>query len=445
MALPRPDQSSPPVFDVGQQRRHNGWLAWAQLQAQQAQQDPDMAAHYERVMWRGISKMINYSSDSTLGDYLAKGFKSHPVECFRKALLQPSNLTEIVLKSVRKAYQHGITKIMMYSHSATTLQIIYNQALDEGGCGKLLRYMGGMSQTRRDEVLEEFLGDPSERGILFISSAGSVGTNVAPGCWTVFVVGDLPYNNACLKQAVSRVRRVNQPEGTKIQVIVFEPRFSLTSAKMLQHVDKRDRLELALNCGDFSKFDPEQNERWRLSESLVSDLTLVDANGNYGENNRARQTRTQYEEECRTARLAGKPAPECPREARVVPLLLHDEMNDDDLPMIRYGRDPKVDGPLEIGPDLYNPDCEGPIFEGRVVSRLNPKGMLPCPTTKRTAVTGKKKKQPATALATAAGSTSKRGRTPGQFPSPSPMASRVPRASLRPSGPTTTTRCPTRT
>ena len=159
--------------------------------------------------------MINYSSDSTLGDYLAKGFKSHPVECFRKALLQPSNLTEIVLKSVRKAYQHGITKIMMYSHSATTLQIIYNQALDEGGCGKLLRYMGGMSQTRRDEVLEEFLGDPSERGILFISSAGSVGTNVARRL-TVFVVGD----NARLKRP-SRVRRVNQPEAPR-QVIVFE-------------------------------------------------------------------------------------------------------------------------------------------------------------------------------------------------------------------------------
>jgi len=397
----RASPSAPAVFDTAQQRRHNGWLAWAQLQAQQAQQDPDMAAHYERVMWRGISKMINYSSDSTLGDYLAKGFKSHPEECYRKALLQPSNLTEITLKTARKAFQHGITKIMMYSHSATTLQIIYNQALDQGGCGKLLRYMGGTEQQRRDEVLEEFLGDPDEHAILFISSAGSIGTNVAPGCWTVFVVGDLPYNNACLKQAVSRVRRVDQPDGTEIQIVLFEPRFSLTSAKMLQHVDKRDRLELALNCGDFSKFDPEQNERWRLSDSLVSDLTLVDDRGNYGENNRARETRTKYEAECRTARLEGKPAPECPREARVMPLLLHDEMTDDDLPIIRFGtRDPKVDGPLEMGPDPYNPDCEGAIFKDRVVSRLNPKGMLPRPAPKRAAANGKKKKKPSTALPT---------------------------------------------
>ena len=70
-------------------------------------------------------------------------------------------------------------------------------------------------------------------------------------------------------------------------------------------------------------------------------------------------------------------------------------MNDDDLPMIRYGtRDPKVDGPLEIGPDPYNPDW-GSHLQGRVVSRLNPEAYS-CPTTKRT-VTGKKKKQPAAA------------------------------------------------
>ena len=82
--------------------------------------------------------------------------------------------------------------------------------------------MGGMSQTRRDE--SKFLGD-SERGILFISSAGSVGTNVAPGCWTVFVVGDLPYNNACLKQAVracaAQPARGHQDSGHRLRAALL--------------------------------------------------------------------------------------------------------------------------------------------------------------------------------------------------------------------------------
>ena len=382
------------TIKASQKKRHDGWMRWVKVKRQQAQLDPDMATHYESQMWRGLSRMTGYAFDSTLGDRLAMGFKEHPTQCYKMALEQPSNTVRVIYRSALKAFQHGIRKILVYSNSATQLQIFKNYALDQGGCGKLLRYTGATSQKRRDATLERFLADPDERGMLFMSSAGSVGTNIAPGCWTVFVIGDLPYNNACLEQAVSRVRRINQPAGTKIQIIVFEPQYSISSAKLVQHVDKRERLERALNRGDFTHFDPERNEKWRLTTSIVDYLDDSDEHGNYPESEHARTVRMDYQAKVLAANAAGEGPPEKPREAMDVPNLKADDLSDDDLPVILYGtRDPKVDGPLAPEPDPSDSEEESDVFEGRTLSAANPRGRIA--RKKTVAKTTRKKKSKA--------------------------------------------------
>ena len=360
-----------------QKKRHDGWMRWVKVKRQQAQMDPDFASHYESQMWRGLARMTGYAFDATLGDHMALGFKENPIECYRMALEQPSNTVRVIYRSALKAFQHGINKILVYSNSATQLQIFKNYCLDKGGCGKLLRYMGCTPQKKRDVTLQRFLRDPNERGMLFMSSAGSVGTNVSPGCHTVFVIGDLPYNNSCLEQAVSRVRRIDQPEGTKIQVVVFEPRYSISSAKLVQHIDKRERLERALNRGDFSHFDPQRNEKWRLTTSIVDYLDDSDQNGNYPESAHARKVRLDYQAKVVAATAAGEAPPQKPREAEDVPDLKADDLSDDQLPTILHGtRDPKTEGPLAPEPDPSDSEEDEPIFEGRTLSAENPAGRI---------------------------------------------------------------------
>ena len=376
-----------------QKKRHDGWMRWVKVKRQQAQMDPDYASHYESQMWRGLARMTGYCFDATLGDHMASGFKENPIECYRMALEQPSNTVRVIYRSALKAFQHGIHKILVYSNSATQLQIFKNYCLDKGGCGKLLRYMGCTPQKKRDVTLQRFLRDPNERGMLFMSSAGSVGTNVSPGCFTVFVIGDLPYNNSCLEQAVSRVRRIDQPAGTKIQVVVFEPQYSIASAKLVQHVDKRERLERALNRGDFSHFDPQRNEKWRLTTSIVDYLDDSDVNGNYPESNHARTVRLDYQAKLAAANAAGEAPPDKPREAVDVPDLKADELSEDQLPTILHGtRDPKVDGPLAPEPDPSDSEEDDPIFEGRTLSAENPAGRIARKKTTTTKKTRKKKK-----------------------------------------------------
>ena len=190
------------------------------------------------------------------------------------------------------------------------------------------------------------------------------------------------------------------------------------------NVDKRDWLG-GLNCGDSSKFDPEQNERWRLRVARQTPPSSTPMATTARTTARARRAPSTKKSAARRASRASRCSSARARRGLFRCPARRDERRrpPDDPP----ARRPQGRRPPEIGPDPYNPDCEGPIFEGRVVSRLNPKGMLPCPTTKRTAVTGKKKKQPAPRPLRRS-STSKWGRTPKtQFPSPSPMASLRPR------------------
>ena len=297
--------------DQHQLNTANGWLRYAKMNAaekkklKQEGEEAGVLRTLETEMWRGIAKMVNYSMDSTLGANMASGFKARWLKMRRRALLQPSEQTVMLYRKARQHQDAGDTRILMFFHSATYGRIVKDYFKMKGGCGKLLRYMGGQSEERRTKVLEDFLppegtpmpeANPPKR-ILFMSKAGSVGTNIAPGCWTVFIAGDVPYNNACIEQAYSRVRRITQPEGTKIQVVFFEPRNSIISAKFVQHIDKRDRLERALNAADFSKFDETQKDIWRLNGSLVGDLNEADAQGNYPETMYARKVRYEWEQD----------------------------------------------------------------------------------------------------------------------------------------------------
>jgi len=301
------------VFNAGIPAEHidtvNGWLRYAKLsdaekkKLKEAGEDGDVLRELESQMLKGIAKMVNYSMDSTLGKLMASGFKRELNKNRARALRAPSEQTEIILREARSHQEAGDTRILIIVHCATYGRILKDAFKKRGGYGKLLRYMGGMSYAARERALEQFLppegtpmpeANPPKR-ILFMSRAGTVGTNVAPGVWTVFIVGDVPFNNSCIEQAYSRVRRITQPEGTKIEVKLFEPRNSIISAKYVQHIDKRERLERALNKADFSKFDDAQKDVWRLNGSLVSDLNECDENGNYPETMFARNVRLEWE------------------------------------------------------------------------------------------------------------------------------------------------------
>ena len=239
------------------------------------------------------SNACNTTTDSTLGREVPK--PSATPRPRRTTLTRPSNGPRNRSKSSigsPNRQKAGHPRILVYSESVVELKVLknyltmqshmrtYNPEIFEGSVGDIFMYTGELTPEAREETIKKFLASP--RGVLLMSSAGQLGANVAPGCDTMLIVGDLPYNNASLSQAVHRIRRLDQPVGTQIEVIKVFARRSITTAKMDMHEDKAQRLERGINDVDFRKFAHNgQDQRWRLNPKLMSDACIVDEHGNY--------------------------------------------------------------------------------------------------------------------------------------------------------------------
>ena len=162
-----------------------------------------------------------------------------------------------------------------------------------------------------------------------MSSAGQLGANVAPGCDTMVIAGDIPYNNTNLQQAIHRIRRVNQPPGTRIEAIRITPRRSIITSKYDIHEDKRDRLVLrGMTDLNFDKFaHGKRDQRWRLNKMLLEDAVRVNSDGNYMETGKMRKIRGVWERACAAARTAHQPPPAEPEACIMHPELLATDLS----------------------------------------------------------------------------------------------------------------------
>lgn len=287
------------VVDPDAVQHHNNWV----LQGTQAMQNINngdtegnvaLRRECDGYMFQALQRMQHYNFDSTLGREGAKAFSDPKTAAdnFDKALKRPSESVKIIYRVLRNRQKAGHPRILVYSESVVELRILknyltmqshmrtYNPEIFEGSVGDIFMYTGDLTPEAREETIKNFLGSP--RSVLLMSSAGQIGANVAPGCDTMLIVGDLPYNHASLSQAVHRIRRLDQPIGTQIEVNKIFARRSITTAKMDMHEDKAQRLERGINDVDFKKFAHNgQDQRWRLNPKLMSDACIVDEQGNY--------------------------------------------------------------------------------------------------------------------------------------------------------------------
>jgi superfamily II DNA or RNA helicase len=232
---------------------------------------------------------------------------------------------------LRDRQMAGKRRIVVYSASTVMLEIARNYMARAGGCGRLFLFKGSMDASDRENTIRAFLSDDNPKGVLFMSSAGSVGVTLCPGCETLFVVGDVPWNNAELKQAIGRVHRISQTKP--VEVVTFVPRRSVTAAKLKAHEDKRDRLEPAMRDEDFSNFTAAEESQWKLRAQITMSLSILNATGNYKMTAEQAHAYAVWQSACLAATAAGQPHPACPAECMLpTPLRANDVV----LPPVSY-------------------------------------------------------------------------------------------------------------
>lgn len=335
------------TYDREQQVQHNSYLLSAKNVAADIELVPQgvhRSREDDKYLWTSFTTMTQMCFNGVLGMVeSAKEFETNK-RLYRKALKQPSEQMRLIWRMLRDRQQKGHGRIVVYSESVVMLTLLRNQLAVWGACGKLLLYTGSVDINRRDRMIREFLGPESPRSVLLVSAAGALGTTLCPGCDTMFVVGDIPWNHADLQQAHGRVHRINQDKP--VEIVQFEPRRSLTSAKLESHIDKRDRLEPAMRDADFSNFEENGEDFWRTACAATLNIATVDERGNYRETARQAQERENHERECETARQQGIEPPPMPESLVIPEAVLADDY---ELPACSF----PVEGFVE--PPLYDP------------------------------------------------------------------------------------------
>ena len=269
------------TYDDGQHEKHDRYLNRAQRAVDAAAKGEEGGEEKGIATMQMCTTTVQLCFSATLGMHGAAAFQTNK-GLYEEALKQPSQQMRLIWRMLRHRQLHGRARIVVYSPSAMMLELLRNQLAVWGGCGRLYLYTGKTTSTaKRDGMIGEFLGPATSRGVLLISGAGAIGTTICPGCETLFVVGDVPWTKAELRQAESRVRRLTQTQP--VEIVRFVPLRSVVSGKYRVHACEAARLYEAVEHGNFEHFKRDKGNQWKLRESITADLAPLDELGNYCE------------------------------------------------------------------------------------------------------------------------------------------------------------------
>ncbi|MFP3089159.1 SNF2-related protein [Treponema sp. TIM-1] len=153
-----------------------------------------------------------------------------------KACLLVTLLQEIL------ANREKVLVFSQYVEALSCLETIIQKELDE----TVLVYHGGLSQTRRSEVLNRFQTDPAERILLVSLKAGGLGLNLTAASRVIHY--DLWYNPAVENQATDRAFRIGQTQKVFVHRFITKNSFEEKIDAML--TSKRELADMTVSSGE---------------------------------------------------------------------------------------------------------------------------------------------------------------------------------------------------
>lgn len=268
---------------------YNSKVDTARKMAQSAMQDPGMRQAIMGKLISCVCKTEQYCFDLHLGRMgpptnTSWNLKRDMVESRKN----PSEQLKLLYRLIKSRQQAGKKRILVYSEQTSYLHILADFCERLGDVGKMLKVVGGVSGTRRDKIVKEFL--KTRLAVLFISSAGSEGVNLAPGCETVISFGAFPWSPQELKQAEARVIRMTQNKPVELLEVV--PHGASGKLDNL-HADK-ERLFSGLIDNDFKTFKEADAEKavWRERVTIAAGLNYIGPDGNLAATNTGEQAAT---------------------------------------------------------------------------------------------------------------------------------------------------------
>ena len=229
----------------------------------------------QRRAFAALITMGHMEFSSELGLRGAKAFEADE-SLYEVAAAAPSQAMRLILRLITSRQALGHARIVVFCESTTQLRILRLFLLDKG-VGRLYLFDGALKRAKdRAAMIADFL--QSEQAVMLLSSAGSMGITLCPGCEVLISAGSLPWNATTVDQAFGRIYRIGQNKPVEIFQLAAERSATLT--KLGLHNDKRDRLAKAAADEDFSNF-VEGDNKWRQTMDILRACVPLDARGNY--------------------------------------------------------------------------------------------------------------------------------------------------------------------
>lgn len=272
----------------------------------------------QRAAFSAIVALGNFEFSALLGMRGAKAFEEDST-LYTEAAAAPSQTMLLIARVIASRQEAGHARVAVFCESTTQLRIL-KRFLEQpqNHTGTLFLFEGSLSAAQRATMVRNFL--ECEQGVLLLSSAGSIGITLCPGCEVLLSVGSLPWNASTIDQAFGRIYRIGQEK--EVEIIQFAARRSVTFAKLGLHADKRDRLARAATDQDYSQFV--DGDKWRETQRILSACVPLDRRGNYLVSEEQAFKLRQYKRLLEQCDANGVPRPPPPADLPEPPLLAHD-------------------------------------------------------------------------------------------------------------------------
>jgi SNF2 family DNA or RNA helicase len=136
-------------------------------------------------------------------------------------------------------------KVLVFSQYVETLDCLREIILNELGEAAPV-YYGGLSQKKRNEVIDRFQTDPACKILLVSLRAGGLGLNLTAASRVIHY--DLWYNPAVENQATDRAFRIGQKRNVFVHRFITRNSFEEKIDAMLQ--SKRELAEMTVSSGE---------------------------------------------------------------------------------------------------------------------------------------------------------------------------------------------------
>lgn len=150
-----------------------------------------------------------------------------------------------LLMALLEEILRGDEKVLIFSQYVDTLEIlktIIQEELEES----VLLYHGGLGQTKRDQVVQEFQTNPLSRIMLVSLKAGGLGLNLTAASRVIHY--DLWFNPAVENQATDRAFRIGQRSNVFVHRFITQNTFEEKIDAMLQ--SKRELADMTVASGE---------------------------------------------------------------------------------------------------------------------------------------------------------------------------------------------------